>query len=82
MELPVLSIPALPKLSFNFLASKPILLIVFVVFLILYSILSSVLLYHWSAYGMKSHGILVGKTLFLFVSFVLIVVSLLSITYI
>lgn len=79
------TLPTLPTLSFsNFtlIAITPdIMLMVLGVFLFFYAIVSVVLFYHWSAYGMHSHGIVIGKTVFSVFSVVLILVAWLSITY-
>ncbi len=80
MQLPQL-IPALPHISTSFFINTPVLIGIMAVFLVLYLIISSVLVYHWHAYGMQSHGILVGETLFIFISAVLFVIAGLSINY-
>lgn len=56
-------------------------MIVLVLFFIAYIIISAVLFYHWTSYGMRSAGILVGETLFTLVSVVLFVVAGLAIHY-
>ena len=81
MELPQISLPNLPTLSLSFLINKLTMFIFLGAFFALYVLVSSVLMYHWSAYGMKSHGILVGRTLFLFVSALLFLVALLALSY-
>jgi len=84
MEIPVVlpnSLPSFSTFHISILINKPILVGVFVIFFILYSIVSGVLLYHWSAYGMRSPGIVVAESFFFFVSIVLFVFAGLSIYY-
>ena len=59
----------------------PVLLIILVIFFVAYVVLTSVLWYHWSKYGMGGHGIHVGQTLFLFVSVALFVLALAGLYY-
>ncbi len=81
MEIPQLTLPSLPKIHFGVAATRPILYFVLIIFFVFYIIVSSVLMYHWTRYGMRSHGILVGKTLYIFVSAILFLISVLSLTY-
>jgi hypothetical protein len=82
METGALTLPTIPALHFSILAITPdILLLVLGVFMFFYLIVSAVLFYHWSAYGMHSPGIVFGKTIFSIFSIVLIFISWLSITY-
>ncbi len=82
METGALTLPTIPGLRFSLLSITPdILLLVLGVFLLFYLIVSAVLFYHWSAYGMHSRGIVFGKTIFSIFSIVLIFISWLSITY-
>ena len=81
MELPQFVIPGLEHINLSWIINRPVLLIILGLFFVIYAIMTWVLMYHWSAYGMKSHGILVAKTLFLFVSTLLFVVSGLALTY-
>ncbi len=81
MELPAFGIPAFPDINLAFFVNIPVLIIILVLFFVGYAITSGVLLYHWSMYGMRSPGILVAETLFLFVSLVLFVFAGLSISY-
>ena len=75
---PTLSLPTLPlSVFFNSYVMSGIL----VVFLFFYVIVGMVLFYHWSAYGMRSHGILIAETLFSFISVVLFVIASLAIHY-
>ena len=81
MELPKLSMPAFPHIQASIFVNRPVLLVIFAMFFIVYAVITWVLMYHWSAYGMKSQGILVTETLFLFVSAVLFVVAGFGIYY-
>ncbi len=82
METGQLTLPTIPALKFSIIAITPdILLIVLGVFLFFYLIVSAVLFYHWSAYGMHSKGIVIGKTIFSIVSVILLLLSWFSITY-
>jgi hypothetical protein len=81
MQLPVLTLPAFPHISASLFINPTVLIFVLVAFCFLYILVSSVLMYHWSAYGMGSPGILVGETLFIFISVILFVISGLSIYY-
>ena len=38
-------------------------------------------MYHWSAYGMKSQGVFVAETVFVFISLILFFVAGLGISY-
>lgn len=77
----VLIVPSFKNINFSVFLSRPILLIVLVLFFLVYSVLSSVIIYHWNAYGMKSYGILAMESLFLFVSLVLFVIAGTAMTY-
>lgn len=81
MDLPPIEVPGFHNVSLSLFINTPVLLLILLVFFIFYIIVSSVLIYHWSAYGMKNHGILVGKTLFILVSIFLFCVSFLAISY-
>ncbi len=81
MDLPPLTLPTLPHINLSFFINTPVLMIVLVLFFIAYIIISAVLFYHWTSYGMRSAGILVGETLFTLVSVVLFVVAGLAIHY-
>ena len=81
METSQLIAPIFPNISLSFLANTPILLIVLVLFLILYVVVSSVLLYHWSEYGMRTGAVILAETVFVLVSLVLFAVSFLSLNY-
>lgn len=54
--------------NFSILVNTPILIIIFIIFALCYTIVSVVLVYHWSRYGMKSPGIIIAEVLYLFVS--------------
>lgn len=84
MDLPLVlptTLPTIPTFHLSILVSKPILIGILFVFFVLYSIVSGVLLYHWSAYGMRSPGIVVAESFYFFVSIVLFVFAGLSIYY-
>ena len=74
-------LPTLPHISGVSFISTPVLMVMFLLFLIFYGIISSILIYHWIAYGMRSAGILVGQTLFLFISLILFTIAGLAIHY-
>ena len=82
MQLPTLSLPAIPHLSVSVVINLPILIGVLVVFFIVYCAVSSVVMYHWYSYGMSSPGILVAETLFFLVTVVMFMVSGLALSYI
>jgi len=75
------SFPIFSSFNISILVNKPILLVVLGIFFILYSIVSGVLLYHWSAYGMRSPGIVVAESFYFFISIVLFVAAGLSVYY-
>ena len=77
----VLIVPKFSNINFSIILSRPILLILLVVFFLIYAILSGVILYHWKSYGMKGRGVILAETLFLFVSLVLFVIAGVSMTY-
>ena len=74
-------IPTLPHINFSSFINLPILLIILGLFFVAYASVGGVLMYHWSAYGMKSQGVLVAESLFLFVSVVLFVTAGLALYY-
>ncbi len=78
MENPVLSVPGM---DLSLFLNTTTLSIVFIIFLIAYCTVSSVLVYHWSAYGMRHSGVLVAETLFICVSVVLLTVAGISVSY-
>lgn len=73
--------PVLPQIPLSIVFNTPVLTILLIVFGIFYGVVSLVLFYHWSAYGMKSPGILVAETLFSFISVILFVIASLAIHY-
>lgn len=75
------SMPGLKAISFTFLSNMPVLLSIFVVFIVGYIIVSIVLFYHWSAYGMQHRGILLAEALYTAVSVVLLGVASLALHY-
>jgi hypothetical protein len=75
------SAPILPFAKFAFLFNVPVLFLIFIVFFIFYAAVSAVLMYHWSAYGMRHEGILVAETLYLFISAVLFLMAGLALFY-
>lgn len=77
----MLIVPSFPKLSLDYLLNVPVLMVILVLFLIFYSVVTSVLVYHWRAYGMKSKGILAAESLFFAVSVVLFVSAGVSLFY-
>lgn len=81
MDLPILQMPAFPHIKLAILVNTPTLLLLFGFFIIFYASVSSVLIYHWHSYGMKSPGILFAETIYLFVSLVLFVISGISLYY-
>lgn len=70
-----------PHVSLSFLSTTPILLVLLIIFIILYVIVSLVLFYHWSEYGMGSSVILFAKTVFIAVSLILFTVSFIALNY-
>lgn len=57
--------------SFPISIGKPLLWVIFALFLVGYSIVSAILIYHWRKYGMNNKNIVFAETLFLIVSVVL-----------
>lgn len=68
------------KLSYVF--NRPVLAIIALVFFVIYSIVSGVLVYHWHVYGMKNSGILLAQNLFFLVSIILFVMLGYAVYYI
>lgn len=60
----------LPQLSFGFNGdyAKLLLLVLFLLYFIGYSIVSGIVFYHWNTYGMKTYTILLVKLVFTVVS--------------
>lgn len=71
MDLQKLTMPDFPLFHFSVAIGKPFLVLIFAVFLFVYAIISSILFYHWSSYGMNSVGIVVAEVLFLLISVIL-----------
>ena len=81
MNTPPLILPSLPHISASILLNKPLIMLILLLFFVVYSIISYILLYHWKAYGMKSRGIIIAEVLFFSVSIVLFIISGLAINY-
>jgi hypothetical protein len=67
-----------PSFSFfegSFILGKPFMVVVLVIFFAMYAVYSSVLIYHWSSYGMKNPDIIFAETLFIMVSLSLFIIS-------
>ena len=71
----------MPNGVLSFIFSTPILLIILIIFFVFYVILSGVLMYHWSAYGMKNTEIFVVESLYIFVSLILFGMASLALYY-
>lgn len=69
------------SISTSWLFNNHILAILFLIFTVLYCIVTSVLWYHWNTYGMNSYGIKVGRMLFMIVSMILFGTALLGLIY-
>jgi cytochrome b subunit of formate dehydrogenase len=74
-------LPDLKPINWSLLITQNTLIIILALFFIFYVIVSGVLMYHWSAYGMKSFGVIFSESLFIIVSIVLFIVASLSIFY-
>ncbi len=81
MEIPIFASLPLPHLKLSFLINVPVLIAILVLFACLYTVVSSVIVYHWHAYGMKSQGIVVAESLYFFVTIVLFVCAGVSLFY-
>ncbi|KND47833.1 MAG: hypothetical protein AB201_02890 [Parcubacteria bacterium C7867-006] len=81
MESPISILPPLPTLHLSLSITSNILFGVLLVFGVIYIIVSGVLFYHWTAYGMGSKGVYVGEVLFSSVSVLLFITAVLSISY-
>lgn len=79
MEIPTIALSTSFKLGY--LINKPVLIFVFIFFLIIYIIISGILRYHWHNYGMRNAGIIFAQSLFFLVSIVLFVIMGLTIYY-
>ncbi len=78
---PDLVMPDFPLMRFSFLFNTGVLGIILFLFFTLYSVMSGILMYHWSRYGMRHDGIIIGEMLFLSVSLILFVIAGISLTY-
>ena len=67
--------------NFSGFLGTPLLIIIFLLFTAFYVIVSLVLFYHWSKYGMRSSGIIIAETLYVFVSAVLLFFASLAVLY-
>lgn len=76
----LVTIPNFGKLNVETFVGKPVLAIIFFVYLIGYIVLSSILFYHWRAYGMGSKTVIFAELLFVLVSIVLFMLTGLSLT--
>ncbi|HEY4505228.1 MAG TPA: hypothetical protein VJG67_00855 [Candidatus Paceibacterota bacterium] len=81
MQSPLFSLPALPDIDLSLFINKPVFVAILVFFFVIYTIISSVLMYHWSSYGMRSAGVVIGETIFVLVSLALFTVAGLAINY-
>lgn len=77
----MLIIPTLPEIKASFILNVPVLFTILILFLIFYGIVTSVLVYHWRAYGMKSKGILAAESMYFTVSVILFVTAGVSLFY-
>jgi hypothetical protein len=66
--------------AISFSLSKPLFWAIFVVFALLYAVVSGVLFYHWRKYGMKNSTIVFAEGLFGLVSIGLFITSLLALS--
>ncbi len=73
--------PVIPTFESTFLVGTSTLVLIYIVFIMIYVVLSAVLIYHWSEFGMKSPEVVFAKSLFTLVSIILLSVAGLSIFY-
>ena len=71
MQAPQFPLPTFLHTNPLSIITAPALFIILALFFVVYSVLTGMLMYHWSAYGMKSQGVLVAESLFIFVSIIL-----------
>lgn len=57
-------IPNIPNLSLNFFVNQSSMMVVFLIFLVVYLIISGVLFYHWNTYGMRSRAVTLAQLIF------------------
>ena len=81
MEISKFFTSSIRDVNLSFFINRPVLFSILGLFFIMYLIVTWVLMYHWSAYGMKSQGVFAAETLFIFVSLVLFVFLGLAIYY-
>jgi hypothetical protein len=81
LELPPLSVPSIPHIDVSSFVSIPVLSIILGLFFIFYAIVSAVLMYHWSEYGMRSFTVILAEGIFVVVSLALFVVCGLGLHY-
>ena len=81
MTPPLITLPTLPAIHVSFVLSTPALFAILSLFFLVYLVVSGVLFYHWTSYGMGSHGIYVGEILFVSVSIILFFVAFVSANY-
>jgi len=68
-------------IDMSLILNTPVLIVVFVVFVIVYFTISIILMYHWSRYGMKAPGILIAEILYVFVSASLFLFASLALSF-
>jgi hypothetical protein len=70
-----------PRIELSLVLNKPVFIILWVIFFVGYAAVTSILIYHWSTYGMHNTKVITSETLFTTVSVVLFVVAGLAISY-
>lgn len=75
------TLPDLMPFGISIHITENILTLILIIFFVFYAIVSGVLFYHWSAYGMNSFGIIVSESIYILVSITLFVIAGLSIYY-
>ena len=81
MQFPAITLPTVLIPHLALVLSPVILLGILILFGIFYLIISSILFYHWTSYGMGSHGIHVGEVMFVSVSVLVFLVAFLTASY-
>ena len=81
METPNLLLPTLAIPHISLVLSPAVLLGALFVFGIFYLIITGILFYHWTSYGMGNHGVHIAEILFIVVSALVFVVAFLSASY-
>lgn len=82
MELPSFSFPPILDIKLSLILNTTVLSALLIIFSVFYVVVTSILLYHWSAYGMKTRGIVLAESVFLSVTLVLFCTSIVSLFYI